>query len=448
LRAGDAHALFAHLVLARSHERSIAIAREKREPTTRASCERRVGFIGYFVDAEQMPKFDPSLARFSTFAREELVRKTFGAIEPAHSGSAIVRSIDGSEVELRYYGLFVDSRTFYENLRGEGREVLRAQIERAARMAREDGCTVVGFGGLTSVVTANCRDIAVEGVALTTGNSLTVAMCIEAARREALAMGIDLSESTIAAVGAGGNIGSVYSLRMSDEAARMVLVARAGHEASLEALRCAIYERAYGRLLEASDETGALSDDAPLRRGVSRALHRFEGVRELLTRRIAARGGEIAEIVKSAPPVEVTSDLRALRDASLVLGASNAPHALIKREHLGEGPVLVVDVAVPGDADSSVAALAPRVKVISGGAVDLGIANASLVPQAPLPRGHLYACAAETIVLGLEGRRESFSVGAIDLAQVEEILALATKHGFGLSNEAHVSALAPLKASA
>jgi hypothetical protein len=41
---------------------------------------------------------------------------------------------------------------------------------------------------------------------------------------------------------------------------------------------------------------------------------------------------------------------------------------------------------------------------------------------------------AETIILALEGRYENFTLGpTITLAQVEEIAALARKHGFRLS---------------
>jgi len=46
----------------------------------------------------------------------------------------------------------------------------------------------------------------------------------------------------------------------------------------------------------------------------------------------------------------------------------------------------------------------------------------------------VYACMAETMALALEGRLESFTLGRhITLAQVEEIEAMAHKHGFRLA---------------
>ena len=51
-----------------------------------------------------------------------------------------------------------------------------------------------------------------------------------------------------------------------------------------------------------------------------------------------------------------------------------------------------------------------------------------------LPPGKVYACMAETMVLALEGRYESYSLGKqVRVEQVREIAQLARKHGFILS---------------
>jgi hypothetical protein len=52
-----------------------------------------------------------------------------------------------------------------------------------------------------------------------------------------------------------------------------------------------------------------------------------------------------------------------------------------------------------------------------------------------LPRGTALACMSETMVLALEGRHESYTLGrGIDLAKVREIDALAERAGFTLSD--------------
>ena len=51
-----------------------------------------------------------------------------------------------------------------------------------------------------------------------------------------------------------------------------------------------------------------------------------------------------------------------------------------------------------------------------------------------LPKGVAYACLAETIVLALEGRYETFTVGRnIEWEKVKEIYRLGLKHGMKLA---------------
>jgi fatty aldehyde-generating acyl-ACP reductase len=50
------------------------------------------------------------------------------------------------------------------------------------------------------------------------------------------------------------------------------------------------------------------------------------------------------------------------------------------------------------------------------------------------PPGKAYACMAETMALALEGRFEDYTLGKrITRAQVDEITAIADRHGFRLS---------------
>ena len=52
-----------------------------------------------------------------------------------------------------------------------------------------------------------------------------------------------------------------------------------------------------------------------------------------------------------------------------------------------------------------------------------------------LPKGVAYACLAETIVLALEGRFETFTVGRnIEWEKVREIYKLGLKHGMKLAS--------------
>jgi predicted amino acid dehydrogenase len=75
----------------------------------------------------------------------------------------------------------------------------------------------------------------------------------------------------------------------------------------------------------------------------------------------------------------------------------------------------------------------PDVLVIEGGAVEVpGEVDFHL--DFGFPPRTSYACMAETMILALENRYESFSLGReLSLERVHEIAALAAKHGFRLA---------------
>jgi predicted amino acid dehydrogenase len=134
-------------------------------------------------------------------------------------------------------------------------------------------------------------------------------------------------------------------------------------------------------------------------------------------------------------PVKVASSLDSLAQANVILGSSNAPHALIRKASLGEQPTLICDISVPPDVASEVNGLA-HVSIIQGGVVRLPD-NPDFHPAcSPLRPGSCYACLAETLVLALSGLRENYSYGAITRGQVERVARHADEHGFTLDTEA------------
>jgi len=120
-----------------------------------------------------------------------------------------------------------------------------------------------------------------------------------------------------------------------------------------------------------------------------------------------------------------------LRHAQVILTVTSALHDVIQPEHLNPGSV-VCDVARPRDVSAKVAAVRNDILVIDGGMVDVpGPVNFHF--NFGFPPGKSFACMAETIALTLEGRFEDYTVGKnITRAQVEEIAAIAGKHGFRL----------------
>jgi predicted amino acid dehydrogenase len=210
---------------------------------------------------------------------------------------------------------------------------------------------------------------------VTTGNSLTVGLAVEALRRVAERQGLAMERATAAVVGASGSIGLASAEMLAPMVERLVLVGRRG-----------------------------------IRLSQARA-------------QVEAAGAE---------KVQVSTDVDKVVEADVVLSATSASRPVLYPRHLRKNAV-VCDVALPSDVAAVVKQERRDVRVINGGivrvpgSVDFGF-------DFGLPRGEIYACMAEVIVLALEGRYESFSLGQkVHTDRVREITQLARKHGFQLS---------------
>ncbi len=250
------------------------------------------------------------------------------------------------------------------------------KIIQTGHMAEGLGAQILGLGAFTSVVGDAGITIAKQlEIPVTTGNSYTISLAVQAIRDAAKVMEIPLNRATAAIVGATGAIGRVCAELLAGDVERLILIAR--DEKNLQALR--------DRL-------------------------------KVNTR---------AELI-------ISTKVESLAEAQLILTVTSAVHDIIHPEHLQSGSV-VCDVARPRDVSAMVAAARDDILVIDGGMVDVpGPVNFHF--DFGFPEGKAYACMAETMALALEGRFEDYTIGKdITLERVNEITAIAGKHGFRLS---------------
>jgi acetylornithine/succinyldiaminopimelate/putrescine aminotransferase/predicted amino acid dehydrogenase len=353
-----------------------AARRSRREPSV-APC--KVGFVGHLLMPAHAALWDPSLAVFNERELETLMARPSRVLGPALFEQVNVRSAAGNTVHLNYYGLDVTPVQIMDAMRSRDVGWIHENIEEAVRMARDEGCQVVGLGGYTSIVTGNCQRIRVDGIGLTSGNALTVGVGLTVLRKAAGERGIGLGEARVAIVGATGNIGATYASMIAPEAASVLLVAR---------------ELASPRLAQVIEEIRA---NAP-------------GAR-----------------------IEVTDRMERLRECRLIICASNSPTPLVYTKHLAEGPVILCDIAVPGDVAPEVTQERSDVLLLEGGAVELPGNPDFSIAGLPLPPGRTYACVAETLLMGLEGERGHGTYGRVTTAGVRKTLEAAQKHGFRFS---------------
>ena len=256
-------------------------------------------------------------------------------------------------------------------------EKVLAKIIRAGKLAEKLGTKIVGLGAMTSVVGDAGITVAKNlNIAVTTGNSYTVATALQGTKKAAEQMGIDLSQAEVLVVGATGSIGNVCARVLARDARFLTLVARDKHK--LDSL-------------------------------ASRILK------------------------ESGLAVKVSSDIkRCVERADIIITVTGSADSVIDVMDLKPGAV-VCDVARPRDVSKRCAELRNDVLVIEGGVVDVpGTVDFGF--NFGFPPRTSYACMAETMILSLEGRFEDFTLGRdLSLAQVDDITRMAEKHGFKIS---------------
>jgi predicted amino acid dehydrogenase len=140
-------------------------------------------------------------------------------------------------------------------------------------------------------------------------------------------------------------------------------------------------------------------------------------------------------ILKETPDAKLFLSSRADKDIAdmdmIVTATSGAGKKVLDIMKVKPGCV-ITDVARPLDLPPEEVAKRPDVLVIESG--EIRLPGKVSMKNIGLPKNVAYACLAETIVLALEGRFESFTVGRnIEWEKVREIYRLGRKHGMNLA---------------
>ncbi|NTU85303.1 MAG: serine carboxypeptidase [Chloroflexales bacterium] len=254
------------------------------------------------------------------------------------------------------------------------------RLIRAARMAERMGAQLMGLGAFTSVVGDAGITVAQKAdIGITSGNSLTVAATLEAAKQAVVLMKGGRPEKVRAVViGATGSIGAVCARLLAQAVRDVVLIAPRPER--LLALKQQIEHETPGARVIAATHPDAYIGDA-----------------DLIITTTSALTGKVINVDKLKP------------------GA------------------VVCDVARPPDVKEADAARRPDVLVVESGEI--------MLPGEPdfgfdidMPPGTAYACLSETALLAMEGKFEDYTLGRnIEIDRVKEMYRLWHKHGLKLA---------------
>ncbi|MFD0360814.1 aminotransferase class III-fold pyridoxal phosphate-dependent enzyme [Nocardia sp. GCM10030253] len=373
LHRGDLATLLAHLASPVTTnwplpERTSPSARRTHEVARDWSAPTRVVFLANLPDATDLRRFAPELATWSDAQFAALFERLRGVAEPFELTRQIVTSPTGARVEVCLIAVPISAEQIIECRRAGHRAWLRDLVLEAVEQAIGLGATVIGLGGYTSIVTDASRDVVEDAVKVTSGNSLTAACAYEVVRAELARL--EPGRRRVGILGALGNIGAVMAELIAPLADSVILIGRAGSAKRLDRVAATLHGAA----------------------------------------------------------VEVSEDLTALRDCHIVLTATNSAVPVVTAESLADDHrVLVVDLAVPGDVDPAVSHR-PNITLVAGGRMALPLGQTPPFPETGLPGGVVYACMAETILLGFEPHTASPSYGGLTAAGVRAARDLAARH--------------------
>jgi predicted amino acid dehydrogenase len=294
----------------------------------------------------------------------------------------IVSEKNGKKVEGLIYAVTETPKKLME----KEPDVIYNKILKLCEKAHDAGSKIMGLGAYTKIVgDAGVTIARLSPIPVTTGNSLSSASTLWAARLAVEKLNFVKKDGkkflgTVMVVGATGSIGAVSAKILAFSWENIILVA----------------PRAY-KLIELKDDILKIHPLANISISTDADSHSYES--DLIITTTSGQGKSVLDIMKVKPGC------------------------------------VICDVSRPFDISEQEAIKRPDVLVIASGEVQLPGKEVNIEIDLGLEGNIVYACLAETALLAMEGKFESFTLSRnINYEKVIEIDKLANIHGVRLSN--------------
>jgi fatty aldehyde-generating acyl-ACP reductase len=334
--------------------------------------------IGHPFDVDHLYRYlryhKPDLRK----PRRELLLKLFEWTPPYADQTVEVTSPGGRSV----HGHFIVCPLLPEMVNNGNhrhfRDLCVKKVIRALELAAEQGAPMAGLGGFTSIADGDQGRLVarkVPVISVTSGNTLTAMAAVDGAVAAAKLLNVDVARATATVVGAAGDIGTACCRYLASRVKRLVLVSRFAFNQK------------------------KLADE--LRR------------------------------VKHAEIIVETDNARAVGQADMVIAAASSVAPIFHPRDFKTGAV-VCDVGYPKNIFLDLDLKKADIFLFAGGLMQ-SPSPVVLPYDMGLPDPHaIYGCWSEAIVLALDGRPQSFSLGRgkITPEKMEQIRDIARRHGF------------------
>lgn len=426
--------------------------------TTESShIDARTGFIVHPTKLKNLVEYYfPSFNQYD-FNEDGLMRwwnSVSRFLEPVHVRSSYISSndfiIENNMVFIPYLPEYLTA-----NKERHIQQEIRDKVQDAVTIAKELGddnipVSIVGLGAYTSIVTNNGQSINDYEMPITTGNAYTTALTLMGVMQAAERRGLDLSQASVAVIGATGNIGMVIAQILSLNVGHLKLIGREQRD-NLFRLR-KVHQQCLYEILQVihSEWQQSLSFDETRLTGVGQALY------QLIERNESARFNEIIEQLQ-APElsekiagslekllscnentvyqdnIQIQLGLDPIDDCDVIIIATNSTNPDLILPAMVKQGAIVCCASVPTNLSEEFEQHRDQYFAFNGGVAQLP--ENSQVDFVGMPGGQLaYGCMAETFLLGFDGYNHSFCKGRLTTQQVYQSMNYAHIHGFDLGH--------------
>ena len=410
---------------------------------------RKVAFLGHIISAETFPGWDRSVAEIPLEKRDEFSEIMQRILRPMFTWRLNVRSATGEIVTLCFFGMLITSKQIVHSYAKRDTAWLVERVFQAIDLAVQQGCSVIGFGGFSAVLTKNCRDIIDDRIATTSGISFTVVAGLEAIAKACHDKGIEMAKATVAAVGAYTDLCRNYAAVLAEDVQKLVLIGPKERQERNEAVAAEIYFQAFKTIYNYEQKlAGAKSDSAEglngkaRLTGIAKHIANTKTIKELLKKPFPAQGTPasvgptilqgLRQELGGDKYITFANDLEIIKECDVIVSGAPRGRMVVEAKHLKNGPVVICDIALPPSVHPKLTEERPDVPLLMGGLVRLPNNPGFFVPGIPLDNGTTFGCMAETMLLGLTGIMEHYSVGQLTQIKIKKIKEIAAIHGFEL----------------